>query len=360
MINYVIYNRCKTIVRVVLFTIVLLLTVNIYISNLNATEINGYAQKEKCLMWSDEFDGNCIDENKWQISDNESMDNNAGISYGKYYKENCSIKNGVLIIKSSFKKNKGNNENVLESYSSAKLKSSNENIFKYGRFEIRARLPKGKGICSETQLCGIENTWPKCGEIDIFEGNYLGIKNNVSQGVITDRFSTLSGINRSILFDTKIESMSSDYHIYGIEWGENKINYFIDGHLSGVYNPLYYSSITDKSVWPFDNSFQMRLDCVIGHTLGGEVQEDGWSKIKTTDNIDTYEDYMFVDYVRVYSIEKNEQSKIIKKNSIISKPIIKKAIKKTSSNKITVILKKHKKVSGYNIRVFLTKKQALL
>ena len=108
---------------------------------------------------------------------------------------------------------------------------------------------------------------------------------------------------------TTVSTATSAYHTYGIIWNSKEITFTIDGKATWTYNPNTYSATgngtSNKDIWPFDKPFYLIINCAIGGTLGGEVGTDFWTKAGTkeysTGNVnDIYQDYMYVDYVRVY------------------------------------------------------------
>jgi beta-glucanase (GH16 family) len=221
-----------------------------------------------------------------------------------YRPENAIVQNGYLIITAKSESFGGVN------FTSARLKTRNKFEQKYGRFEARIKLPLGKGMfpafwmlgnnycespafdAAGTVICDSKNPsfeagnilWPQCGEIDIME--YLGNKP-------TEVFGTIHGPgfagDKSISkkYNLTNDRFDTDFHIFGIEWTENYINWYVDDVL--------YSQITRDKVekaggkWVFDNSFFMLLNLAVGGNLPG-----------SPDTNTTLPQRMLVDYVRVY------------------------------------------------------------
>jgi beta-glucanase (GH16 family) len=192
--------------------------------------------------------------------------------------ENVKVENGFLLITAQEESFDG------ASYTSARLKT--EGLFEqqYGRFEARIRLPYGKGLWPAFWLLGNDcdvNTWPQCGEIDIME--YLGDSP-------TKIFGSVHGPGYSGgEAETKEYSLVNDrfdtgFHIFGIEWSPNYINYYVDGDL--------YNQITPDDVdgeWVFDHPFYIIMNVAVGGSFPGSPNTET-----------VFPQTMVVDYVRVY------------------------------------------------------------
>ena len=109
--------------------------------------------------------------------------------------------------------------------------------------------------------------------------------------------------------DTTVATATSAYHTYGIIWNAKEVTFTIDGKVTWSYNPSRYvatgNAWANSSIWPFNKPFYLIINCAIGGTLGGNVGTDYWTKIgekKYSDGNtnEIYQDYMYVDYVRVY------------------------------------------------------------
>jgi beta-glucanase (GH16 family) len=247
------------------------------------------------LVWSDEFDGNEIDQLKW------SYDTADGCQFGQdlcgwgnnelqYYttrSENSYIENGNLVIKAQRealgdRPMFGNRE-----YTSARMVTKNKADWTYGRFDIRARCPIGQGLWPAIWMLPTDTVygiWPKSGEIDIME--YLGHEPHEILG-------TIHYGNNGWRFDsqyyTKPDSLPSfhdEFHVFSAIWNEQCIQFMVDGKLYGQPNT---KSTVLPSAWPFDQDFHMILNIAVGGNLPGDP--DATTQFPQT---------MEVDYVRVY------------------------------------------------------------
>lgn len=195
--------------------------------------------------------------------------------------ENAVVQNGYLIITAKQEAFGG------ASYTSARLKSLGKIEQKYGRFEARIKMPQGKGLFPAFWMLGSnfeEVSWPQCGEIDIME--YLGNKP-------TEVFGTLhapvvfAGNSISKKYTLPNGRFDTDFHVFGVEWSENQINWYVDNVL---YSQITRSDVEEKGgEWVFDNSFFMLLNLAVGGNLPG-----------SPDTNTTFPQRMIVDYVRIY------------------------------------------------------------
>ncbi len=258
------------------------------------------------LVFEDEFEVNgSPDPANWSFDIGRGPLNDGwGNNELQFYKsENTIVQNGYLIITAKSEAFGGVN------YTSSRLKSRNKFEQKYGRFEARIKLPIGKGMFPAFWLLG-ENfceaqtkigdnvtcdsslpnyeagnvLWPQCGEIDIME--YLGNKPTEVFGTIHGPgFSGGNSISKK--YNLSNDRFENDFHVFGVEWTENHINWYVDNVL---YNQITRKDVEDKDgEWVFDNSFYMILNLAVGGNLPG-------SPNATT----SYPQRMIVDYVRVY------------------------------------------------------------
>ncbi len=237
----------------------------------------------RTLVMADEFDNEGAPNSSFWTFDIGRGPNGDGwgnqeLQYYTNRTENVKVENGFLLITAQEESFEG------ASYTSARLKT--EGLFEqqYGRFEARIRLPYGKGLWPAFWLLGNDcdtNIWPNCGEIDIME--YLGDSPTVV-------FGSAHGPGYSAgEAETKEYSLVNDrfdtgFHIFGIEWGPNYINYYVDDVL--------YNQITPEDVsgeWVFDHPFYIIMNVAVGGSFPG-----------SPDSETVFPQTMVVDYVRVY------------------------------------------------------------
>lgn len=245
-------------------------------------EVQVRVEPTYALIWSDEFNaGNSPDGAKWTY-DIGTGSNGWGNSESQHYTNrpaNVSVTNGVLRINALRENFSGSN------FTSARIKTQNRFSFTYGKVEVRAKLPTGRGTWPAIWMLGNNITsvgWPACGEIDIMEhvGN--------SQDVIHHSLHTPSSFgNTQNTFKKTIPEVSTKFHVYSVEWTAESIVFSVDNQPKYTYKP----SVKNLSTWPFDAPQFIILNVAMGGTFGGAI--DPAFQTST----------MEVDYVRVYQVK---------------------------------------------------------
>lgn len=245
------------------------------------------------LVWQDEFNGTGLpDANKWGYdTGNGGWGNYELQNYTANRTENARQENGNLVIEA-----RRDWHNGIE-YSSARLVSKNKGDWKYGRIEVRAKIPLGQGLWPAIWMLPTDwvyGGWPASGEIDIMENFALGgIKPNSIEGnVHTQAYNHTMGTNKGAKKDG-LANIEDNFHVYAVNWYEDKIDFEVDGITYFTFqNEGYWEA------WPFDQRFHMILNIAVGGTLG------------TTPDPNIFPKQMLVDYVRVYEQDNGPQSTI--------------------------------------------------
>ncbi|NJM25656.1 MAG: glycoside hydrolase family 16 protein, partial [Bacteroidia bacterium] len=157
----------------------------------------------------------------------------------------------------------------------------------YGRIEVKARLPRGKGTWPAIWMLSTDwlyGGWPASGEIDIME--HVGHDPGVVHGTIhTEKYNHLKQTQKE--GKVTIADAQDGFHVYAIDWKENQIDFYTDDNM--------YHSVTrvdgdDFTGWPFDKRFHLIMNIAVGGNWGGAqgVDESIWPQ------------RMEVDFVRVY------------------------------------------------------------
>ena len=231
------------------------------------------------LIWSDEFNYTGSPESsKWNYNIGRG-DNGWGNGEAQYYTnrpENVKVENGYLIITAKKESYEG------ASYTSTRLLTQGKFNFKYGKVEVKAKLPIGKGTWPAIWMLGSNIStvgWPACGEVDIME--HVG--NN--QGTVQSAMHTPSSYGGTINHGSQfLDDVSTEFHIYAVEWTAEKMIFTVDGVEHYRYNPTTKNS----STWPFDANQFIILNVAMGGGFGGTIDPNFVSST------------MEIDYVRVY------------------------------------------------------------
>ena len=270
-----------------------------------------YAKTWK-LIWRDEFEGDSLDMTKWNnegATGAGGYGNNELQNYQLAYSE---VKDGKFIIKPQFDYNTVTKKPVDDSYYSTKVWTKDTDTdksfdqFTYGKFEFRAKMPKGRGTWAAGWMLGTGagGGWPTCGEIDVFETTSNPNKTFIPQSLHMKKFNGMPSSPGNKHYDSYIADATTAFHTYAVEWYPTYIKFTVDGKQTGIYNPSDFTvdevPTDDMSVWPYKYPFYLIMNCAIGGTLGGEVTPQYWTKIATNGNIETYQDKLEFEYVRVY------------------------------------------------------------
>lgn len=241
------------------------------------------------LIWSDEFDVNgAIDGAKWHhqtLLPNGVSWYNGEIQHYTDRLDNSYVDNGILYIVA--KKETFTDQGQTKQYTSARLNS--KIAFTYGRVEIRAKLPTGVGTWPALWMLGQNITepggywepthgttpWPACGEIDIME--HWGDNQNYVQSAMHTPSSHGGTVNKG---GQTISTASTAFHVYALEWTDEKMVFSVDGVEHYTYDP----PVKDASTWPFDAPQYLLFNVAMLPNVSGSFVESA----------------MEIDYVRVY------------------------------------------------------------
>jgi beta-glucanase (GH16 family) len=247
------------------------------------------------LVWSDEFDVNgAVNTTKWHHQTQIPAGGNWYNGEEQHYTNqlvNSFVNSGFLNIVA--KKEVYTSQGYTKQYTSARLNS--KFAFKYGRVDVRAKLPiqqgtwpaiwtLGKNINEDGAFFDVTHgttDWPACGEIDIMEH---GITQSQPAGYIQSALHTPSSFGATTNIGGTIASnLGTDYHIYSMNWSPFQITFLLDGVAFYTYNP----AIKNANNWPFDADQYLLLNIAMGGVAGN---------IPSNFNQATME----IDYVRVY------------------------------------------------------------
>ena len=229
----------------------------------------------QALLWSDEFDvDGAPNSGKWgyDIGTGTNGWGNSELQYYTSRPENAVVQGGVLKIKAIRESFSGS------AFTSSRLLSKGKFSFKYGKIEVRAKLPVGVGTWPAIWTLGNNiNTagWPACGEMDIME--HKGSELNKIYGTL--HYPGRSGGNAD--GSTKIiTNATTEFHIYSLEWTASFIKIYVDD--------LLFHTVANSPAIPFNQDFFILLNVAMGGTFAGAVDPAFTNST------------MEIDYVRVY------------------------------------------------------------
>ena len=192
------------------------------------------AADEYEVVWEDDFNGNSLNRNIWNVEQNGDGGGNQELQYYRDSADNIEVSNGTLKIKGLRQSWGGKN------YTSGRINTKGKAEFRYGKIEARMKLPSFQGAWPAFWMLGGNHSsigWPRCGEIDIMEA------------INTEKFThgALHWYGESGQGDSGGDSQSivpdnfdrTQWHVYAIEWSEKKIDFLVDGKV------FFSDSITD-------------------------------------------------------------------------------------------------------------------
>ena len=238
------------------------------------------------LVWSDEFDDDSLNYSKWGIQENAFGGGNQELQIFTDRAKNVRVENGHLVLEAH--RDNGNISGTVREYSSGRVRTKHRGDWKYGRIEVRAKMPIGHGIWPAIWMLPTDDKyggWALSGEIDIME--YRGQKPKQVLGTLHYGGGWPDNKYSGAEFDLKSGSFSDDFHTFAIDWQDGKIVWSIDG--KPWQTQTKWHSDNAKFPAPFDQRFHLLLNLSVGGHFVGAPNE------KTT-----FPQRFLIDYVRVY------------------------------------------------------------
>jgi beta-glucanase (GH16 family) len=255
----------------------LLITLALYSCEDDSQTVVSFEQ----LVVQDEFDSDgALNGDIWNFDIGTGI-NGWGNNELQYYTnrpENIQVQNGFLIVTAREESYRGSN------YTSAKILTKGKIEQTYGRFEARMKLPWGQGMWPAFWMLGADidvNPWPGAGEIDIME--YRGQDPTIVLGSVHGPgYSGGEAVTKS--YTLQNDRFDTGFHVFGIEWGPDFVNYYVDDVL--------YNQITPADVpggWVFNKPFYLIINLAVGGTFVGSPNSET-----------VFPQTMIIDYVRIY------------------------------------------------------------
>jgi len=244
-------------------------------------------------VWSDEFEGPAgtrVDTTKWVYDTGDGCPGNCGWGNNErefYTSDTANIaQNGLgqLAITARVATDGIHCYYGTCHYKSAKITTRGKMLVAPGRVEARIKLAAGQGLWPAFWLLGNNIGtvgWPTCGEMDIME-------NKGSQPTITSSAVHGPGYSGNTPFAHSYAPITSDYHIYAVEWDTQSIRYFVDGTQHYI---VTQTDVRRYGNWVFDQFFFVILNLAVGGNFDGNPQSDT-----------IFPATMLIDYVRVYQL----------------------------------------------------------
>jgi beta-glucanase (GH16 family) len=235
------------------------------------------------LVWSDEFDHPGLpDKSRWGYEEG-FIRNGESQYYTVSRPENARVEDGMLVIEGRKENFAAATSKKPADYTSASVTTEGKASWTYGRLEVRAKLPEGKGMWPAIWTLG-DNIhaigWPKCGEIDIME--FVGKAPADIHGTI---HYDKNGQHASNGGSTPIKNPSDGFHTYAVEWWPDRIDFFFDDKKYRT-SPLADAGVGEENA--FRKPHYLILNLALGGSWGGAIDD---SRLPQK---------FLIDYVRVY------------------------------------------------------------
>ena len=256
--------------------------------------------------WADEFDGDTLNPQHWNIEVNGDGGGNQEAQY--YRSENVEVRDGNLVIT-------GKRENYLgKFYTSGRINSRYRVDTRFGRVSFRAKMPGGRGTWAAIWMLPLFNRygqWPNSGEIDILE--YVGYQPGVAYTAThTKKFNHNNPFPfKNPVFSRSIPGIETEFHDYEMIWLPGEIRILADGVQYGTfrYAPQFNQDVPHQDVFPFQEEFYFVINLAIGGNWGGVEGIDA-TAFPTTLEVDYLRLYQ-LDYATIDKLPPNQPTRLV-------------------------------------------------
>ena len=236
------------------------------------------------LVWADEFDTpGQPNAARWvpdTVRNKDGWYNNEKQYYSAGRLENAEVRDGRLFITARRESLNTAADWGGQAYTSARLITRGKADWTYGFFEIRARMPCGKGTWPALWALGSGGTWPADGELDILE--HMGHTPwRVSSAVHT---AAGSG-GQAVSGQSRLPDACQAFHDYQMHWTPQGVSFAVDG----VVHWVYPKRASDAGGWPFDKPQFLILNLAIGGDLGGTIDDTIFPVAMEVDHVRIYQ-----------------------------------------------------------------------
>ena len=238
------------------------------------------------LVWNEEFDGTHVATTRWNYEVNGRGGGNNELQYYTDREDNAFVESGNLHIVALEEEYTG--PDGTRQYTSARMTTKGKGDWKYGRFDVCAKLPYGQGLWPAIWMMPTESVyggWAASGEIDIME--YLGHEPRKVYGTLHYGGSFPKNVHSGDSYTLPSGSFSAEFHVFTLEWDTTEFRWYVDGEHYLTLNDWY--TLNQLYPAPFDQEFFIILNVAVGGNWPGSPDE-------TT----VFPQEMIVDYVRVY------------------------------------------------------------
>jgi beta-glucanase (GH16 family) len=244
------------------------------------------------LVWSDEFEADTLNTDKWSYMIGDGTDYGLPSGWGneelQYYREeNITVSDGMLhvIAKKESYGGKG--------YTSGRIRSMEKGDWTYCKVEFRAKMPKGQGLWAAVWMLPTDEEyggWAASGELDIME--YLGHETNVVHGTLHFGGAWPNNEYKGTYYQTDGWGFDREFHDFVMEWVEGEIRWYVDGVLYQTQGEGDWRTAGHPFPAPFDQRFHLLINLAVGGNWPG-----------SPDSSTDFPQEMSLEYIRVYQEE---------------------------------------------------------
>ncbi len=236
------------------------------------------------LVWRDEFTGTALDRTKWSFEVNASGGGNHELQY--YVTNNATVHDGRLFLEARREHYVG--PQATREYTSSRVRTRLKGDWKYGRLDIRAKLPAGRGMWPAIWLMPTDDAyggWPNSGEIDIME--LIGHEPGTVYGTLHYGDPVKRHAQQGAKYTLPSGAFADDFHVFRFDWEPGQMRWYVDDRPYQTLTNWHTRAASFPA--PFDQRFYLILNLAVGGDWPGAPDE------KTA-----FPQAMAVDYVRVY------------------------------------------------------------
>lgn len=272
------------------------------------------------LVWADEFDGPTLDRSKWTPEVSCWGGGNYERQCYTDRPDNIAVEGGMLLLKARKERFTGParppeiaenpNPSQTQSHTSGKVRTIGKHAWRYGRIEVRARVPAGQGTWPAVWMMPdqpVYGGWPRSGEIDILEAVNIGAKCRKCKGgrgenrtISALHFGDFPPQNRFVDGRAALPDLglpSDDFHVYAVEWGEGLIRFMVDDRVHLTVTADQWKTASPRArgrpAAPFDQPFYIMANLAVGGRLSEENNAKGVAA-------SSFPAQFAIDWIRVY------------------------------------------------------------
>lgn len=253
--------------------------------------------REWVMVWGDEFEGDDLDFTKWEKEENNYGGGNNERQAYRTDPKYCFVKDGMLNV-AVYRDAHTTCDGKRQSYSSARIRTQKRGDWTYGRFEIRAKMPKGQGIWPAVWMLPTESKyggWAAGGEIDILESRGSEVHETTGAIHFGGGWPRNTYLAHSYTFPG--QDAAEAFHIYVLEWTADELKWYVDGELCKTRkkDEWFTEVARDNPRAPFDQPFHLIVNVAVDGRFFEKTDQ-------RADSIppDAFPQTLEVDYIRVY------------------------------------------------------------